>query len=176
MLYWNGNRLVVSAAKARCKSFSKEGLAWAWPEWVEWQLWKLMVVSTLFCELNDWQRRKFTACTFFVQWKGCCTGESSLCAIGVRGCKEKWCNGCVLGMAKMGPMPSSLCCIPLCQIIVAFQGTTFCGVGNTLYHPCWFCISHISWWWGYMLLNLWFPNVFDDSVCRYPCPVQLLVN
>jgi hypothetical protein len=27
MLYWNGNGLVVSAAKARCKSFSKEGLA-----------------------------------------------------------------------------------------------------------------------------------------------------
>jgi hypothetical protein len=30
----------------------------------------------------------------------------------------------------MGPMPSSLCCIPLCRIVVAFQGTTFCGVGK----------------------------------------------
>ncbi len=99
-----------------------------------------------------------------------------MCAIRVRGCKEKWCNVCVLGMVKMGPIPSSLCCIPLCQIVVAFQGTTFSGIGkHSLGNPCWFSISHISWWWGYMPLNLWFPNVFDDSVCGYPCPLQLLV-
>jgi hypothetical protein len=110
------------------------------------------------CSVNSiiGEEEKFTACTFFVQWKWCCTGESSLCAIGVRGCKEKWCKWSVLYDCQV----LLQCVINGSQLDIIYK-CTFFMLGHLLQFPQ-LLVSFDEaiefwrslWWGGYYVVSL----------------------